>query len=205
MAHQTVDKSSLEFHPKAELRKFRANDLPDLFLSASAPYTPHNLSAFSSWVASYLTCWVEIHKGDQDTCQRLSDVLQKYYAVAAPLYSGNVEDTSAMVLTIFELWVACDKSATHICNLLLDYDHGLPIELLESLILPFGSQMERLDTVEKYLRERQKRAKFPSKFVLQVFGHELCFSVAYFNQSSLHQNLLREIERSAETARQQKR
>src|SRR5450756_280218 len=49
-----------------------------------------------------------------------------------------------MLLTILELWIACDSSRTHICDLLRDCDPGVPREFLESFVLSLKSQIEGL-------------------------------------------------------------
>ena len=53
-----------------------------------------------------------------------------------------------MILTLFELLVACDKAAIRVCPLLGEYSLGVPHAVLQSLLLPFYGQMYRLAGVE---------------------------------------------------------
>ena len=201
IAQRENNKSSVAFQPESALVKYQAEELPNRLESPIRDYTPYNLRAFEAWVASNLSLWLETHKGDPDTSGKLGDLIEHYHDIAYPLYSSNVESTSIMILTILELWIACDESATHICELLGDYDPGIPQTIFQSLALPFKSQMERLLRAEDYLKRRQARARFPSSDIFLESG----FSVRYFNQSLEHKNLLKEIESRATQTRQEKR
>ncbi|KAM3066454.1 hypothetical protein ACMFMG_012040 [Clarireedia jacksonii] len=103
-----------------------------------------------------------------------------------------------------ELWIACDKSASAIYTFFLDYSPEVPIELLQSMILPFKSQMERISKVEQYIRSRKRKAKRNNPSIFRDFGHQDSFSVRYFNQSLEHQNLLHSIEDWASHEREEK-
>ncbi|KAI0862115.1 hypothetical protein F4860DRAFT_513183 [Xylaria cubensis] len=109
-----------------------------------------------------------------------------------------------MILTILQLWVALDKSAISCCNLLADYAPGIPAEALQSLILPEKCQMERLQSIEKYLDSRSSQSKFPSSYTFHLYGHEDCFAVHYFNQFKEQQETLSEIERQTNISRDEK-
>jgi hypothetical protein len=58
--------------------------------------------------------WLEENLSIESTCQQLRNLIEHYHKVALPLYSSNPEAFSIMLLTISELWIACDKSATYI-------------------------------------------------------------------------------------------
>src|SRR5436305_8438073 len=92
-----------------------AEALPTCLGSSTRDYMAYNLRAFEAWVASDLHHWLGLHKGNTSTCGKLGDLIHSYYDVACLFYSGNPEATSTMLLTILELWIACDESATHIC------------------------------------------------------------------------------------------
>ncbi|PGG97603.1 hypothetical protein GX51_07235 [Blastomyces parvus] len=189
------------FHPTSILAKYGADELPIL----AEEYSSFDLSVLEDWVASHLPEWLQRHKSNPSTCGRLGDLIQEYHAIAFPIYSKNPEASSAMLLTILELWVACDKSAIHICNLLLDYDPGIPQDILQSLVLPFKNEMERLLRVEKYIGSRQARARFPAPSIFSDFGRKYSFAIKYFNQCPKLQNTLDAIERQATEQRQTKR
>lgn len=183
--------------------------LPPDVLPTVQPSTESNviylLAAFETWIASELDNWLCARLLDDDTCARLSQLIQEYHDTASQHYSGNPENISLMLLTCLELWIACDKSATLQHPLLLDYDPAIPSELLQSLILPLKYQMERLLRVETYLKERRRKAKphFPSVF--SGFGLHNSFSVRFYASSEIHKDLRAQIEKFARDEREQKK
>ncbi|KLJ08813.1 hypothetical protein EMPG_15752 [Blastomyces silverae] len=193
------------FHPSSILAKYSADELPNCPNTLPEEYSPFSLTVIEDWVVSNLPEWLQRHKSNTSTCGRLSDLIQKYHAIAAPVYSKNPEASSAMLLIILELWVACDESAVHICNLLLDYDPGIPQGILQSLVLPFKDEMERLLRVENYICSRQARARFSAPSIFSDFGLEHSFAIRYFNLYPELQKTLEEIERWATQERQTKR
>ena len=204
LATREKKRGSIEFQPTPLLVKYQAEVLPAHLRNPGGEYMTYNLRAFEDWVASKLRLWLEQHKSNTDTCGKLGDLIQDYHDVAFPLYSGNPEATSIMLLTILEVWIACDESAIHICDFLRDYDPGMPQELFQSLALPFKCQMERLLRAEDYLNRRQRSAQFGSPSIFRDFGLPSCFAVRYFNQSPEHQDLLATIENRATLARHEK-
>ncbi|RMD42864.1 hypothetical protein DV735_g2274, partial [Chaetothyriales sp. CBS 134920] len=190
------------FHPTSLLAKHQPGSLPNI-PGYREEYQIYNLKAFEDWVSSHLTQWIEDHKGDADTCGQLSALMTSYYQAASPLYSANPEAFSLLILTILELWVACDKSAVYLCELLRDYDPGIPLEVAQSLILPSKTQMERLLRAEDYLKSRQRASRrLPSIF--QSYGDSDCFAVRYFNTSLSHQQMRQQIEDEATMSRNEK-
>jgi hypothetical protein len=190
--------------PKCALAAYQTGVLPKVPTSSTEEYLMYNLRAFEDWVASDLEVWLKKHKNEADTCRKLGDLMQTYHSVARPAYTTNPEAISTMLLTIFEIWIACDESATHICNFLNEYDPGIPQKVLQSLILPFRSQMERLVRVEEYLDRRRGVAKSGLPRIFCEFGLRDCYSVRYFNQSSDHKDLLERIELKATQMREKK-
>jgi Protein of unknown function (DUF3638)/Protein of unknown function (DUF3645) len=204
MAKRENNKSYVAFQPGFALVKYQAEELPTPLDSSTTDYMAYNLRAFETWVALDLRQWLKVHKSNTSTCGKLDDLIQSYHCVAHLFYFGNPEATSMMLLTILELWIACDESATHVCELLKDYDPGIPQELLQSLALPFKCQMERLLHIENFLNRRRARARFRAVCIFQDFGLESCFSVRYFHQSPEHRKLLEKIESRATEARHEK-
>ncbi|KAG0649292.1 hypothetical protein D0Z07_4347 [Hyphodiscus hymeniophilus] len=197
------DNGSLTFQPRSALIKYEAEVLPKA-LALTADYTVYNLKAFEAWVASNLESWLDNHKASSSTCADLDELIRTYHSIAKSFYSGNPEGVSLMLLTIFELWSACDESAIHCCEILRDYDPGISKEPLESLVLPSKSLMERLLRLENYVKRRRECAKFPAMHIFQKFGHQNIFSSRYFAQSPDHQSLLAEIKAKAASDRQEK-
>ncbi|RMZ83548.1 hypothetical protein DV738_g1146, partial [Chaetothyriales sp. CBS 135597] len=191
------------FKPTSVLAKHQPGALPKP-LDLQGNYQFYNLRVFETWVALHLPQWIENHKGGAETCSKLSALIKEYYLGASAAYAGNPESFSNMILTILELWIACDRSALHICDLLKDYDPGIPLELAESLILPFKDQMQRLLRAEEYLKQRQKIARQPSPSIFRDYGQWDCFAVKYFNISPSHQQLRQKIEDRATQLRNAK-
>lgn len=197
--------NSHSFEPTPLLAINHADQLPNPPISVKCEGLRFKLLAFEDWVASCLPKWSEQHKGDSDTCGNLCELIRWYHEAALPFYRRNPEDISVMLLTILELWIACDASALHNCSLLQDYDPGIPMELLQSLLLPLSSQLERLLRAESYLRHRHTQARHLPQQIYQAYGGNNSFSVKFFNQSLAHRTLLRKLEQDATKARECKR
>ncbi|KAG1816833.1 uncharacterized protein BJ212DRAFT_1299561 [Suillus subaureus] len=60
---------------------------------------------------------------------------QGYSSKAQPSYSGNPENTSIMLLTLFELWVALDKLVVKLIPLLMEYSPEVPVAIFNCLLL----------------------------------------------------------------------
>lgn len=204
MNNRKKTRSSVVFKPKSGFVNFDDNECPHPLNGWTAEYKPYNLKSFEEWTALKLDQWLENQTAGSDTCASLRTLIQDYHGIASPFYAGNPEGTSLMILTIVELWVACDKTATSICPLLGDYDPGVPQQLLHSLLLPFKSQMERLHSIEEYLRHRKSVTKYPSPHIFQSFGSESTFAARYFDQSTDHQTLRSTIRAKADSDRNSK-
>lgn len=191
------------FQPTSVLLKYEADTLPTIQLEPGE-YVMYNLKVLETWVALYLCRWIEHHKGDADTCGRLGALIASYYRTASPLYSGNPENFSILLLTIVELWIACDQSALYLCKFLEDYDPGVPPEVLQCLLLPFKCQMQRLSRVEDYLKNRRVVARHVSPSIFRDYGRPSCFAVRYFDQSSEHRLLHDDIVSCATRIRDEK-
>ncbi|KAJ5252865.1 hypothetical protein N7489_003275 [Penicillium chrysogenum] len=193
------------FQPQSKLIKFQRTELPNQFDSHDSDYQAHNLAAFEDWVASDLNAWLEIHQGEEAACGQLGALMTRYFEKASAWYSDNPEATSVMLLTLLDLWIACDKSAIHLHGTLRDYDACIPVDCFQSLLLPFRSHMERLACAEKYLSRRQARLRYHGPSIFQEFGTSSCFAVRYFEQSHKHQQLLAAIEKNATQERTKKK
>lgn len=195
--------SSCNFEPGSNPTLFPDRKLPDFIGSNGATeFAIQNLEAFESWVALNLRKWLQAYKDDLDACGRLGKLIQSYYSFASQQYSGNPEATSAMLLTVYELSMACDESAVHLYPLLGQYEPGVPSGPLQSLLLPFKDQMKRLRVVEDYLTRR--KAHLPSSYVFHTSHGANSFAVRYFDKSAKHQKLLQDVEARATKRRQEK-
>lgn len=167
--------------------------------------TIFKLLTLESWVESDLDTWIEAHIEDEQCCAELRLIIESYHQSAIEEYGDNPEAISMMILTTMRLWIALDKSAISQCPLLADYSPCFPVETLRKLILPKKRQMERLQEVERYLEHRSTHPTFSIDYALLFYGKKDCFAVRYFNQCMEQKDLLHEIERRAQAARNDKR
>lgn len=186
---------SASFKPTWSVPKWTTSNLPIVSSSGKGERAAFELLAFEKWAAVSLDGWVQSNIDTENTTAELLTAIETYHLAAQCYYSKNPEGLSLMILTILELWVACDKSACAIHGLLKEYQHEIPFQLLQSLILPFKSQMERLHRVEKYLRDRQySAANMESSSIFSSFGKPNSFAVRFFSSSPDHQNFKSHIE-----------
>ncbi|KAJ6005943.1 hypothetical protein N7451_003887 [Penicillium sp. IBT 35674x] len=191
------------FLPKSKL--IQESELPYDLHCHNSDYEAYNLASFEDWVASCLNAWMEVHQAEEGTCSKLGALIHRYFERASSLYSDNPEATSVMLLTTLELWIACDKSAIHLHETLIEYDVYIPIDCFQSLLLPFKSQMVRLACAEEYLSQRHVRLRYRGSNIFHDFGTSHCFSVRYFERSYEHQQLLAAIEAHATQERAKKK
>ncbi|KAK7696887.1 hypothetical protein SLS64_014115 [Diaporthe eres] len=198
------EKTPAPFKPSSQLIELKPGSLPSLPGSHfnDSYYAAANLGQFEQWVAWHIDDWVDANEQD-NACKELHDLMVQYHSLAGACYSGNPEATSVMVLTTFELWVACDKAALQGCPWLSEYDPGIPTEALQNLLLPFLDQMKRLYQLEDYINRRRKESGKPTD-LLFASDSSKSFASQYFDRSDAHQELLSRIESDAETARQAK-
>ncbi|KAK4574981.1 hypothetical protein LTR86_000831 [Recurvomyces mirabilis] len=201
---RTSTASTSSFVPTSQLKKYKPSELPILptTITEDSYYAAANISAFELWVANHLDRWFIVAQGD--ACSKLHRLMVQYHSLVQSQSSGNPEATSTMLLTIFELWVACDELATRECPLLSEYDPGIPSCQLQNLLLPSLSQMKRLAKVEEYLEKRGIQATKTQDRLFSTKGSD-SFACRYSGNSPEHRTLLLQIEQDATTARQQKR
>lgn len=198
--------TSATFNPVSRILDASSEHLPSInHLSSQDPLIVYNLTAFEDWVEIYLAGWLQDRLRDIKTCSKLCNAIRAYHVHASREYEGLPEALSMMALTILELWVACDKSATVIHPSLKDYDTEVPIGVLGCLLLRLYKDLRRLSRVETYLDERRKTAKpdvYPSVFV--SLGDRHAFSVRYFSDSNRLKALKSKIEEDAHVLRKAK-
>ena len=183
---------SCNFVPKGLLPRYAPSILPSNLFSLAHDCRSFELAAFETWVESHLDEWLSHHVGDQTTCDRLWKLMKTYYDVANKHYAGNPETLSQMLLTVMELWIACDKSACALNELLNEYSPKVSPSLLYSLNLRFRSQMGRLAKIETHMETRRRSFKSVSDIFVN-FGERLDFSVRSFDRSTEHQSILSQI------------
>ncbi|KZF24028.1 hypothetical protein L228DRAFT_218359 [Xylona heveae TC161] len=191
------------FIPTSQILRFPPDNLPcPRQIPTTGCYQLLNIAAFEHWVAKNLETWISTHLNDSDTCSLIKGTLEAYHAVAIQLYGDMPEGLSVMILTILELWVACDKSAVATYPMLAEYDPEVSSEVCGSLLLRFHKDMKRLSTVEQYILLRGRSAF--RKQIFTSFGTQSAFSVRYFGSSRAHQERMSAIEKQALEDRQRK-
>lgn len=205
MSRKSDKNPSESFQPSPQLTLFERGNLPIGLDSCGPGSIVQNLCGFEDWVESCLGSWIEDHLEDATTCSQLGRLICEYHRAALRAYLHNPEAMSTMLLTLLELWIACDKSVIRLHPQLKDYDPCVPTGCFYSLLLPFKSQMMRLARAEEYLDQRQRQLRHPGPGIFHDFGTRSCFSVRYFDQSDEHRQLLQTIVEQASHARDQKR
>lgn len=183
-----------------------AASLPPAQFTKQSDGAVFELLAFEEWVASALDNWIGSNILREETPRQLFSLMEAYHSAAQRHYAHDPQAISLMVLNILELWVALDKSVCKIHPLLMEYDHEIPYHLLQSLVLPFRSQMERAHNVETYMQARRSisaEKNRPSIFL--SFGEANSFGVRFFDSSTSHQERKAWIEREADQERETKK
>ncbi len=157
------------FRPTSLLIKFPPEVLPAC-PRPSGEYAWYELKAFEAWVASGLSRWGKSHEGDDSTCAKISALIVTYYQTASPLYAGDPESLSVLLLTVIELWIVCDRSALHLCGLLKDYDPGIPTTCFSLWYYPQNPRWNDC-SAPRITYETVERAQFtlvPLSFAIMV-------------------------------------
>lgn len=180
-------------------RAFAASSLSDTLQSTDRYIT---LADFEFAVETCLDDWIAENNTNSDACTTLTDCFNQYADAALVSYKSNPEDSSRMLLTLFELWVGLDKVVVKQCPLLRRYSPEIPLNFLASLLLKTSPSFERLAAIEKYLRERHRIADSGSIFTDKVDSS--IFAVRYFDTSQEHQSLHSRILANAASDKQKK-
>jgi hypothetical protein len=200
-----VVESDLVFELPHLAINFNEDVLPSIQADAPDEDMLFILFAFENWVMLSMQSWLGSHSAEKEACGMLYNSMRSYHRIASLLYLGTPENVSLMLLTVLEMWVGCDKSACGHHDLLSRYDPDIPLELFQSLILPFKSQMERLARAEAYVRARRNGATSGYPSIYSSFGQSQSFSVQYFAGSSDHQIRYQEIVSLANEERRKKK
>lgn len=184
-----------------------SSTLPDLSLLVKRDESQDclYLTDLERWVETHLDGWLQSNMKNEGVCTALAKIIEKYAELASPNYQDMPEDTSSMLLTLMDLWVALDKCALHHYPLLRHYDPEFPTSLFEPFLLPKKLQMERLFHIENYVAMRKKAAQANSPSIFQSINEARSFSVLYFQQSLHHQQLRQKIESQATNERSAKK
>ncbi|KAG1837163.1 hypothetical protein DFJ58DRAFT_863227 [Suillus subalutaceus] len=191
----------------------RARGTIDDFLDADASFliAAHaaepslSLIDFEMIIRSGIDDWVArvSYQSIDSACISIEACASAYSSRALEAYQGNPENTSIMLLTLFELWVAMDKIVVKQIPLLAKYPPEVPMTLWKNLLIRKSSALDRLKQLRAYLEARHCQASN----CLSVFSStndDKSFEVQYFYQSSMLQSLKLKIEADAREEREKK-
>ncbi|KAI1428155.1 hypothetical protein F5Y12DRAFT_790732 [Xylaria sp. FL1777] len=207
MGSRQREQLSGSFRPSSALMAFPSHNLPQLpktFPDENNGSAIANLQAFEMWVVHHCRQWSR--DNPRTSCDKLSSLMVTYYDLALPYYVDNPEARSIMLLTIFELWIACDIAAVNLFPLLREYAPGIPSDILQNLLLPFVSQMRTARQVEQYMAYRSSSSLFPVEKLYDLESPQ-CFPARWFDDSDDSAKLqeeYRKIITSAEKKREAK-
>ncbi|KAG1739525.1 hypothetical protein EDB19DRAFT_2025088 [Suillus lakei] len=216
-SREYISQALLNQHSSSQSTPFspshRARGTIDDFLDADASFlvAAHaaepslSLTDFETVVRSGIDDWVACvsFQSIDSACISIEACASAYSSRALEAYTGNPENLSVMLLTLFELWVAMDKIVVGQIPLLAKYPPEVPLILWENLLIRKSSALDRLKQLHAYLDARHWQASSR----LSVFSSTndvQSFAVQYFHQSSELQFLKLVIEVDAEEEREKK-
>ena len=173
--------------PRGALDDFLSSD-GDFFEEAYR-IEPHVALYDVEWaVEQGIDAWVGQVTNNDEACEKLEILADKYSSRGLETYANNPELLSVMLLTTIELWVALDKIAIKAIPMLADYSPEVPTSLLEYLLLSKTASLHRLRRAHEYLSHRHSR----SRSQWSVFSSTTSvnsFAVRFYRQSSHLQHL----------------
>ncbi|KAI9717157.1 MAG: hypothetical protein M1812_004905 [Candelaria pacifica] len=192
----------LVFEPEPTQRKRYTTSRLPLHGSLSTGDALINLADLEQWVKASLDTWVARKSKTEEDCTSLASLIRSYVDLGLETYRTSPREVSNMLLTVLELWIALDQICTGLYPLLSQYSPEITTDLLEHLLLPNLDQMQRLRSIETYLKNRHTAAlRKPSIFADPQYQS---FASQFYESSVKHQQLRAKIEEDARWQRQQK-
>ncbi|KAG0648167.1 hypothetical protein D0Z07_5692 [Hyphodiscus hymeniophilus] len=195
----------------ASARPFAPNQLPqDYHASAAAAdkkrafaFRYFTLSGLETETRDRLVSYQELppvsNLEHAERCKNIAGVIESYIETVSDAYTSNPEAKSMMLLTVMDLWVCMDESATKVFGPLKEYHPGFSADILNVLQLSRFDDFSRLHRINEYLQTRHAVSK--SKATIFDDPVKGCFAGAYFDSSIRLQQLHKHIEAEAELAR----
>ncbi|KAI1761144.1 hypothetical protein GGR53DRAFT_506736 [Hypoxylon sp. FL1150] len=137
-------------------------------------------------------------RSHETRCTQLATHINQVFTEAGTIYDSDPQQMSAMILTLFTLWVRLDKCAIAACPLLADYRPIFNPELLDVLQLPTLSDMRRLWDIQSYLAQRHSGCRYGTIFS-KIDNN--CLAVRYALNSPEMQSLGTRIQNASDRAR----
>ncbi|KAG1893015.1 uncharacterized protein F5891DRAFT_1209340, partial [Suillus fuscotomentosus] len=191
--------------PRGTIKDFLGPDA-NFFESAYADDPFVALSDFEHVIEQDIDGWVNhvmsLDAADIDAaCMAIQARAKGYSTRAQPSYSGNPENISTMLLTLFELWVALDKLVVKSIPLLLEYSPEVPVATFNRLLLQKAAAIERLRVLQCYVVRRRT----PNALSVFSDGAEMhTFAVRYYQQSKELQSYKQRITDDADAERKKR-
>ncbi|KLU86308.1 hypothetical protein MAPG_05323 [Magnaporthiopsis poae ATCC 64411] len=113
-------------------------------------------------------------------CHSLSKMILDYLSKMGSHYDGFIEQKSAAILTVMELWAQLDYAACVRLPLLMDFHPLFIPSSLDVLYLPKCADMERLRSVQVYLKRRIDRCAGSHLTIFENPQRD-CFAHRYFD------------------------
>ncbi|KAG2136632.1 hypothetical protein DEU56DRAFT_980804 [Suillus clintonianus] len=164
---------------------------------ALADFETATRSGIDGWVAR-----VSLQSIDA-ACVVIEACASAYSSRALKAYSGNPENLSIMLLTLFELWVAMDKLVITQMPLVREYSPEIPLNIWEWLLIRKYSALDRLKILHTHLKDRHYHASRDLS-AFSLTNDSRSFAARYFDQSPKLQNLKDRIEADARNQRNRK-
>ena len=142
-----------------------------------------------------------------DKCAIIAREIEHYLDEVSNSYDDCIEQKSAMMVTLFQLWVVMDKYAVQQFPLLKEYRPPFPPEALDILQLSKYEDLARLQEIQQYLQQREKQCNFKP---LTLFSNPVrnCFADRYVRDSrdaGRLQQLDHDIATASSAAKERKR
>ncbi|KAH9056702.1 hypothetical protein EDB87DRAFT_1687037 [Lactarius vividus] len=162
------------------------------------------LADFELSVERYLDYWVDASRRDDNAPDVIASCVEQYFDIAKDIYGAGPEDSSVMILTIMDLWMALDKLTTQQCPLLTSYSPEIPPDFLHPLLLHRSGSLRRAMLIEEYILQRHQESSCTTS-IFSDKDTESSFAVQYFRTSQRLQQLEVEITQHASDERNRKR
>ncbi|KAK1993934.1 hypothetical protein LX36DRAFT_728628 [Colletotrichum falcatum] len=159
--------------------KKRYRYIPD---EGPAEAAKDHLSKYAEDYHKLINKEMELLSSAEESCEDVSRQIFDYVHAAMPMYDGNPEQKSLMLLTVMELWQRMDAIACDLFPLLRDYHPVFHPHMLDVLLLPQFSELARLGSLQALLSSRVARAN-PSHRNIFEDPSPGCFAERYYSES----------------------
>ncbi|KAK1509356.1 uncharacterized protein CCOS01_15450 [Colletotrichum costaricense] len=164
---------------KAPRRRRRYREIPG---EGPVEAPRDHLSHYAQRYHKLINTETELLASTKDSCTQISQQIFDYIHTAAPLYEGNAEQKSQMLLTVMELWIKMDSIACASFPLLTDFHPMFYPQMLDVLLLPQLGDMRRLGMLQDLLSARVKNASASRRNIFEDPSPG-CFAERYYKES----------------------